>query len=65
MSELKEHAAAVAEVQLSKEKKELLELDFPLPWLNKITEKRARNVLAEMKRRQRDKEEQARKIVEE
>lgn len=64
MSELKEHAAEVAENQLSKTKKALLEMDFPLPWLNKITEKRATNVLSEMNRRQREKENEAARILE-
>lgn len=64
MSELKEHAEAVTEAQLSKEKKDLLELNFPLPWLIKINEKRAKNVLSEMKRRQREKQAEASRILE-
>ena len=50
--------------QLSKTKKELFELGFELSWLNKVREDRANRVLGEMKRRQREKEAEAARILE-
>lgn len=63
MSELREMAESVVDAQLSKDKKALHDMGFPLDWLQRISAKRAHNVLSIMKDRQRQKEELAAQIL--